>query len=96
MIPDFFIPIYLYICIKFVWIFLSISSGIACTYIYIYIRMLSYLIFFDETHERSPLYLDRLSVSIVKSDHEMEEVTFSQITRWLFFEVCPADADPEI
>lgn len=94
MIPDFFIPIYLYICIKFVWIFLSISSGIACTYIYI--RMVSYLIFFDETHERSPLYLDRLSVSIVKSDHEMEEVTFSQITRWLFFEVCPADADPEI
>lgn len=65
-------------------------------YIYIYIRMVSYLIFFDETHERSPLYLDRLSVSIVKSDHEMEEVTFSQITRWLFFEVCPADADPEI
>lgn len=58
--------------------------------------MVSYLIFFDETHERSPLYLDRLSVSIVKSDHEMEEVTFSQITRWLFFEVCPADADPEI
>lgn len=25
----------------------------------------------------------------------MEEVTFPQITRWLFFEVCPADADPE-
>lgn len=75
-------------------IFPSISSRM---YLYIYEEVsFSYLIFFDETHERSPLYLDRLSVSIVKSDHEMEEVTFSQITRWLFFEVRPADADPEI
>lgn len=70
--------------------------ALVCIYIYKEVSLFSYLIFFDETHERGPLYLDRLSVSIVKSDHEMEEVTFSQITRWLFLEVSPADADPEI
>lgn len=56
----------------------------------------NYLVFFDETHERSPLYLDRLAVSIVKSDHKMEEVTFSQIAWWLFLEVSSTDTNPEI
>ena len=56
----------------------------------------NYLVFFDETHERSPLYLDRLAVSIVKSDHKMEEVTFSQIAWWLFLEVSSTNTNPEI
>lgn len=53
-----------------------------------------YLIFLDETHERRPLDLDRLAMSIVKSDYEMEKIAFPQITRRLFLEVRPAHANP--
>jgi len=55
-----------------------------------------YLILLDEAHERRPLDLDRLAVSVVQCDHEVEKITFPQITRRLLLEVRPAHADPAI
>lgn len=55
-----------------------------------------YLILLDEAHERRPLNLDRLAMSIVKGDYEMEKIALPQITRRLFLEVRAAHANPEI
>lgn len=55
-----------------------------------------YLIFFDEAYERRPFNLDRLAVSIVKGDYEMEKIALPQITRRLLLEMRPAHADPVI
>lgn len=55
-----------------------------------------YLILLDEAHERRPLNLDRLTVSIVKGDYEMEKIALPQVTRRLFLEMRPAHANPVI
>ena len=56
----------------------------------------NYLVFLDEAHEGRPLYLDRLAVSIVQSDHEMKEVALPQVARRLLLKVRSAHANPEI
>jgi len=55
-----------------------------------------YLILLDEAHEGRPLDLDRLAVSIVQCDDEVEKIAFPQITRRLLLKVRPAHADPAI
>lgn len=59
-------------------------------------KTIVYLVFLDETHEGRPLYLDRLAVSIVQSDHEMKEVALPQVARRLLLKVRSAHANPEI
>ena len=59
-------------------------------------NQIMYLVFLDETHEGRPLYLDRLAVSVVQSDHEMKEVALPQVARRLLLKVRSAHANPEI
>lgn len=54
------------------------------------------LVFLYESDEGCSLDFDWLSGSVVKSNYEMEEVWFSQVTRRLLLEVRPADAQTAI
>jgi len=52
-----------------------------------------YLILFDESDERGPFDFNWLLRPVVQCDHEMKEIGFSQIARWLLLEMCPSHAD---
>jgi len=59
--------------------------------LYIYDKV--YLILFDESDERGPFDFNWLLRPVVQCDHEMKEIGFSQIARWLLLEMCPSHAD---
>lgn len=55
----------------------------------------SYLILFYKSYEGRPLNFNRLAGPVIKGDHKMEEVGFSQITGWLLFKMRPSNSDTE-
>lgn len=55
-----------------------------------------YLILFNESNEGGALDFDGLTGSVVEGNNKMEKIWFSQIARWLFFEIGTTDAQAEM
>lgn len=55
----------------------------------------THLILFNKSDECCSFNFNWLTRSVIQCDNEMKEIRFSQITRWLFFEICSTYSEAE-
>lgn len=56
----------------------------------------AHLLFLDEIHEVGPLDFHRLTLSVVQSQHEVEEVGLAQVRGRLLLKVSPSQTQSTV